>query len=89
MILTNGTPPKPKWMRWSTYHRAEATFDRYEEALDLGCLAAVAKFSTLIGIGKKGELANRFRFPAIGIATVGFDPNRFSFPQRSHMAVHL
>ena len=27
-------PPKPKWMRWPTYHRAEEKFDRYEAALD-------------------------------------------------------
>jgi hypothetical protein len=27
-------PPKPKWMRWSTYNRAEEKFDRYEEMLD-------------------------------------------------------
>lgn len=37
-------PPKPKWMRWRTYNRAEAKFDRYEAALDFGCLALVAKF---------------------------------------------
>jgi hypothetical protein len=36
-------PPKPKWMRWRTYHRAEQKFDRYEEALDWGCLDAVAR----------------------------------------------
>jgi len=27
-------PPKPKWMRWSTYHRAEESFDRYEAVLN-------------------------------------------------------
>jgi hypothetical protein len=36
-------PPKPKWMRWRTYKRAEQQFDRYEEALDIGSLAAVMK----------------------------------------------
>ena len=29
-------PPKPRWMRWPTYHRAEAKFDRYEESVGLG-----------------------------------------------------
>ena len=28
-------PPKPKWMRWRTYSRAEAKFDHYEAILDL------------------------------------------------------
>ena len=36
-------PPKPRWMRWPTYRRAEANFDRYEETLDWGCLEVVAK----------------------------------------------
>ena len=36
-------PPKPKWMRWRTYKRAEEQFDRYEEALDIGSMAAVMK----------------------------------------------
>jgi hypothetical protein len=27
-------PPKPKWMRWSTYSRLEERFDTYEEILD-------------------------------------------------------
>ena len=27
-------PPKPKWMRWSTYKRFEERFDRYEQILD-------------------------------------------------------
>jgi len=34
--------PKPKWMRWATYNRAEAKFDRYERVLDDGL--AVAAF---------------------------------------------
>jgi len=29
-------PPKPKWMRWKTYNRAVAKFDRYEAILDEG-----------------------------------------------------
>ena len=37
-------PPKPKWMRWPTYHRAENKFDRYEAALDMGTFELVAKF---------------------------------------------
>jgi hypothetical protein len=27
-------PPKPKWMRWKTYRRAEDKFDRYEAIRD-------------------------------------------------------
>jgi hypothetical protein len=26
--------PKPKWMRWATYRRAEERFDRYQTILD-------------------------------------------------------
>jgi hypothetical protein len=37
-------PPKPKWMRWATYNRHVARFDRYEDVLDSGCAALVAKF---------------------------------------------
>jgi hypothetical protein len=37
-------PPKPKWMRWPTYDRHVARFDRYEGILDSGCAALVAKF---------------------------------------------
>ncbi len=40
-------PPKPKWMRWSTYNRAEEQFDRYEETLDMGSLAVVTR---LLGV---------------------------------------
>jgi hypothetical protein len=36
-------PPKPKWMRWETYKRYEAMYDHYEEILDYGCIALVAK----------------------------------------------
>jgi hypothetical protein len=37
-------PPKPKWMRWSTYRRAEDRFDRYEAMLDEGIVELIAKF---------------------------------------------
>ncbi len=37
-------PPKPKGMRWPTYERHVARFDRYEDVLDSGCAALVAKF---------------------------------------------
>jgi hypothetical protein len=36
-------PPKPKWMRWATYERFTERHDRYEEALDFGCPALVAR----------------------------------------------
>jgi len=36
-------PPKPKRMRWTTYHRLEARFDHYESVLDYGCVALLAK----------------------------------------------
>ena len=36
-------PPKPKWMRWKTYHRFVERFDRYEAALDAGALSRVSK----------------------------------------------
>jgi hypothetical protein len=36
-------PPKPKWMRWRTYNRAEKLFDRYDEILDFGTYALVAR----------------------------------------------
>jgi hypothetical protein len=36
-------PPKPKWMRWSTYNRAVEKFERYEDALDEGIVRLVAK----------------------------------------------
>jgi len=37
-------PPKPKWMRWRTYHRAAEKFDRYEAILDAG-FALVARLT--------------------------------------------
>ena len=36
-------PPKPKWMRWSTYNRYVERFDRYERHLDYGCAALAAR----------------------------------------------
>ena len=36
-------PPKPKWMRWSTYNRYVERFDEYEERLDNACIASVSK----------------------------------------------
>jgi hypothetical protein len=41
-------PPKPKWMRWRTYNRAVAKFDRYESILDEGTYALMAR---LLGRG--------------------------------------
>ncbi len=42
-------PPKPKWMRWRTYKKAEEQFDRYEATLDEGLCKMVAR----LGIGSK------------------------------------
>jgi hypothetical protein len=36
-------PPKPKWMRWSTYNRYVERYDNYESILDYGTLALVSK----------------------------------------------
>jgi hypothetical protein len=40
-------PPKPKWMRWETYHRFEQKFDRYEDILDSGIESLVTKLDGL------------------------------------------
>jgi hypothetical protein len=40
-------PPKPKWMRWSTYNRYVERYDNYEAVLDYGCAELAAK------LGKK------------------------------------
>lgn len=40
-------PPKPKWIRWSTYLRHEQKFDAYEPILDEGCAVLMAKFLRL------------------------------------------
>ena len=36
-------PPKPKWMRWSTYNRAVEKFDHYEAILDISILAVATR----------------------------------------------
>ena len=36
-------PPKPKWMRWSTYNQAVEKFDSYEPILDEDTFALVAR----------------------------------------------
>src|SRR5262245_40552586 len=36
-------PPKPKWMRWSTYNRYVERYNNYEAILDYGTAALVAK----------------------------------------------
>jgi hypothetical protein len=36
-------PPKPKWMRWSTYNRHVERYHAYEDILDRGTSALVAK----------------------------------------------
>src|SRR5262245_9159516 len=36
-------PPKPKWMRWKTYHRYVERFDRYEAAIDATALSRASK----------------------------------------------
>ena len=40
-------PPKPKWMRWNTYNRAEEKFDRYEAILNEGLAELVAKLGPI------------------------------------------
>jgi len=41
-------PPKPKWMRWSTYHRAEESFDRYEAILDEGVFELLQRLKNTV-----------------------------------------
>jgi hypothetical protein len=36
-------PPKPKWMRWKTYHQYVEKFERYEAMLDAGALSRTTK----------------------------------------------
>ena len=36
-------PPKPKWMRWKTYHRLVEQFEGYEAAIDAAALARATK----------------------------------------------
>jgi hypothetical protein len=41
-------PPKPKWMGWSTYKRAEEQFDRYDGILDEGVFELALRFGMKI-----------------------------------------
>ena len=43
-----GFPPKPKWMRWRTYNRAEEKFNRYEGILDEGTFALLARLKGIV-----------------------------------------
>jgi len=36
-------PPKPKWMRWKTYHRLVDQFEKYEATLDAGALSRASR----------------------------------------------
>jgi hypothetical protein len=36
-------PPKPSWMRWSTYNQHVERFDRYEDTLDDHLFGTVAR----------------------------------------------
>jgi hypothetical protein len=36
-------PPKPKWMRWKTYHRFVEQFEGYEAAIDVAALSRATK----------------------------------------------
>jgi hypothetical protein len=36
-------PPKPKWMRWRTYHRLVEQFEGYEAAIDVAALSRATK----------------------------------------------
>ena len=40
-------PPKPKWMRWSTYSRLEEKYDHYEWILDDHLIGVVAHLVAL------------------------------------------
>jgi hypothetical protein len=42
-------PPKPKWMRWSTYNRYVERYDNYEAILNYGCAAVAAKLLAKYG----------------------------------------
>ena len=42
-------PPKPKWMRWRTYNRFEQKFDKYEDALNEGTFALLARLMGEVG----------------------------------------
>jgi hypothetical protein len=36
-------PPKPKWMRWKTYHRLVERYDRYDAMLDAASLSRASR----------------------------------------------
>ncbi len=40
-------PPKPKWMRWTSYNRHVERFDGYEAVLDYECAALAAKLARI------------------------------------------
>jgi hypothetical protein len=40
-------PPKPKWMRWSSYGRLEDRFDSYEDVLDDNLVGLFARMTVL------------------------------------------
>jgi len=40
-------PPKPKWMRWQTYNRAQEKFNTYDDLLDEEVIKAAARLSKL------------------------------------------
>jgi hypothetical protein len=40
-------PPKPRWMRWSTYNRAVAKFDKYGTLLDEGLIELAMRLGKL------------------------------------------
>jgi len=41
-------PPKPKWMRWGTYHLAEENFGGYGSILDEGVVGLAARLGMRI-----------------------------------------
>jgi hypothetical protein len=45
-------PPKPKWMRWSTYNRYVERYDKYEAFLNYGCAATLARLLGKISFEK-------------------------------------
>ena len=49
-------PPKPKWMRWSTYNRYVERYDNYEAILDYGCACASRRSSEKISFEINGRI---------------------------------
>jgi hypothetical protein len=41
-------PPKPKWMRWSTYNRYVHRFDSYEDILDRHTIGVAARLMSRV-----------------------------------------